>query len=474
LGGYRFVAPVTERASEPDPIDSVAVLPFVNEGGDPEVQYVADGVTESLIGRLGRLGTLRVMSRNSVFRYVAEGSHASLPDAKVVGRELGVRSVLFGRVRQAADELIVRVELVDARDDRHLLGAHYRRRHADVFELQESLAQAISERLRAGLTAPEARGLVQRAPDPEAFQLYLKARFYWNKLTPDGVQRSVDLFRQAIEKDPTFALAHAGLLSAHTYLAQPAEARAAGQRALDLDPTLGEAHAALAFAAFLYDWDWAGAGAGFERAIDLSPNYAEGHHWYAIYLASMGRHDEAIREARRAQELDPLSLLMNQTAGNVLLLARQYDRAAEVLLRTIDMDPNFPAAHSVLAFVYAEQGRHEAALSELQRVLALAGAHPQVEASIQTFTAFAHAACGKQAEARLLLAELAGNPAAPAYSLAGVQARLGDRDAAFELLERAFREHSYQLVSLKVDPTLDGLRDDPRFGELLARLRLDT
>jgi TolB-like protein/Tfp pilus assembly protein PilF len=471
--GYRFVAAVTERAQEPAPIDSLAVLPFLNEGADPATPYLADGITDSLIRRLGLLRHLKVMSRNSVFRYSSQ-QRSGPPDAEAVGRELGVRAVLLGRVLEAGDGVIVRVELVDAHDGRHLLGAQYQRSLADVVGLQEALAQEIADRLRLRLSGEDVERLARRETrSPEAYQLYLKARYYWNKLTLDGVKRSLELFEQAIQKDPQFALAHVGLMSAHAYLAQPAEARGAGEKALELDPTLGEAHAALAFSTFLYAWDWHGAARGFERAIELSPNHAEGHHWYAIYLANMGRHDEAIREARRAQELDPLSLLMNQTAGNVFLLARQYERAADALLKTIELDANFAAARSVLGFAYAAMGRREQALAEFERVLALVGGNPHVEASVRTFIAYVHASCGDAERARQLLAELADNPAAPAYSLAGAWARVGERDVAFELLERAYREHSFELVSLRVDARLDGLRDDPRFANLLARMKLD-
>jgi tetratricopeptide (TPR) repeat protein len=261
-------------------------------------------------------------------------------------------------------------------------------------------------------------------------------------------------------------------LRAHLYMNQPVEARKAAARALELDPNLGEAHAALGFLKLLYDWDFSGAEQELLLAIRLNPNSADAHHWYAILLANLGRHSEAIPEAERARELDPLSLLMNQTAGNVLLLARDYDGAVAALRKTLELDENFPAAHSVLGGVYVCKGSYTEALARFEKVRTLAGGHPGVDASIKALTAYAHAASGKRAEALAIIEEISNPLAATPYSIASVYAVLGEKELAFQWLEKAYQARSFQLVSLKVDPTLDNIRSDPRFADLLARVGL--
>ena len=293
--GYRFVAEVRESREESETIDSLAVLPFVNEGQDPAAEYLCDGITESLIHKLSLLSSLKVMSRHSVFHYKVRDRKESLPEAKTVGLELGVRAVLTGRIRLIDDIVLIGVELVDASDNRHLWGSQYNRELSDIATLQETISQQIAERLKLKLTGQDKQRLTERerhTENPEAYQLYLKGRHFWNKLTPDGVQKGLELFQQAIEKDPAYALAYTGLLDCHTYLNQPVEGKKAAAKALELDPTLGEAHASLGFFKFLYDWDFPGAEKELKQAIELTPNYAQAHHWYAIYLAQMGRHEE--------------------------------------------------------------------------------------------------------------------------------------------------------------------------------------
>ena len=464
--GYRFVASVRESRDEFDVIDSLAVLPFVNESSDPSIEYLSEGTTETLIHKLSLLDKLRVVSRNSSFRYKGR--------AQAAGRELGVRAVLTGRLRCLDANVLVSVELVDTEDDRHIWGGQYNRELSDIFSTQETISQQIVERLQLKLSSQDKERLARpHTENSEAYQAYLKGCYFWNKLTPDGVAKGLEFFQQAIEKDPRYALAYAGLVRAHTYLNQPAEARRAATKAVELDPNLGEVHAALGFFKFLYDWDFAGAEKELKYGIELNPNYAEAHHWYAIYLANVGMFEEAVYEARRAQELDPLSLLMNQTAGNVLLLARDYDGAVAALRKTLELDANFAAAHSVLGCVYSRKRMYPEALAEFEKVRSLAGTNPMVDASIKALIACVYAAWGKRTEALGLLEEIQSPPMTTPYSIAGVYAELGENDRAFEWLNKAYPSRSFDLVSLKVDPRFDNIRPDPRFHEMLRRIGLD-
>jgi len=285
------------------------------------------------------------------------------------------------------------------------------------------------------------------------------------------VQKGAKYFQQAIEKDPNYAMAYAGLGDCHNYLAHRDEAKKALLKALDLDDDLGEAHASLGFFRFLYDWDFTGAETEFVKAVAFSPNYAEAHHWYGIYLANLGRRDEAFKQAEMAVDRDPLSLLMNMTAALCCYLAREYDRAVEQLHKVIDMDANFPAAHSVLGCVYVQQQMHQQALAKFERVLELCKGAPPVEASVKVLMAQAYARWDKRVEAQQLLDEVAGQPTLP-YNIAGVYAALGENDKAFAQLNKAYEQRDMQLVSLKVDPALDELRDDSRFADLIQRVGL--
>lgn len=478
--GYRFVAKVKEvRAkSVKQAISSIAVLPFVNVPDDPNVEYLSDGITDSLINNLSQLTQLKVMSRNSVFRYKGRQT-----DISMVGRDLSVQAVIIGRVAKHDDLLSISVELVDARDDSHMWGAQYIRRPSDIFTMQEKIAREITEKLRLKLTDQEQQRLTRRLTEnAEAYQFYLKGRYYFNKLTIDGVQKGVEHFKQAIEKDPRYAMAYVGLGDCYNYWAKPIEAKQAMVKALELDETLGEAHASLGFFKFIYDWDFAGAEIEFERALELNPNYAEVHHWSAIYFANMGRHAEAVPEAQRAVELDPLSLLMNMTPALTAYLARDYERAAAELLKVIEMDPNFPAAHSVLGNAYLQQGLYEKAMTEYQKVLELSKGVAVVEMAMKAIIAHAYARSGKRSKTIKLLEELtqahndSDQSAAPIkvspHSIAEIHAALGEPDQAFDWLNKAYDQHDMQMVSLKVNPTLDNLRDDPRFADLLRRMGL--
>ncbi len=478
--GYRFVANVKKVTEVParQSVSSIAVLPFVNVAGAPSLEYLADGIAETLINNLSQLAQLKVMSRNSAFRY--KGREA---DVSIVARELNVESVLMGRVTERDDLLSVSVELVDARDDSHLWGAQYIRQPSDIFTLQETIAQEITEKLRVKLTGEQRHLLTRRhTENAEAYQLYLKGCYYFNKLTVDGMKKGIEHHKQAIERDPHFALAYAGLADCYNYFAQPVEAKQALSKALELDETLGEAHASLGFLKFVYDWDFAGAESEFKQALELRPNYAEAHHWSAIYFANVGRHEEASIEAKRAVQLDPLSLLMNMTPALASYLARDYDAAVEQLQKIIDMEPNFPAAHSVLGNVYLQQGLFEQAMVEYQKVLELSKGVVPVEMSMKAIIAHAYAKWRKRSKAIKLLHELTaeisdsdkllGLSNVLQHSIAEIYAALGQVDEAFEWLNKAYDAHDMQMVSLKVNPTLDGLRNDARFADLVRRVGL--
>jgi DNA-binding winged helix-turn-helix (wHTH) protein/tetratricopeptide (TPR) repeat protein len=468
--GYRFVANVQEVRDAPtNAIDSIAVLPFVNVKADPKNEYLCDGITESLITSLAQLTNLRVTSRNSAFRY--KGRHF---DAQTAGRELNVEAVVMGRVAVANDLVSISVELVDTSADRHLWGAQFVRNPTDL-AVHDTIAGKISETIGLALPAHRKQLIARRhTENHEAYLCYLKGRYFFNKLTPDSVQKGIEYFQRAIEQDPNYALAYAGLGDCHNYLAHREDAKKAVLKALELDETLGEAHASLGFFRFLYDWDFAGAEKEFEQALSRSPNYAEGHHWYAIYLANLGRHEAAEHEAKRAVELDPLSLLINMTPALNLYLARQYDRAIEQLKKIIEMEPTFMAARSVLGTILVQEGRYEEGMIEYQKILELLEGASGPQMSVKALIAQAYARWGKQGDALKLLEEIITAGSASSYSIAGIYAALGESDSAFEFLNQACEQRDLQLVSLRVDPTLDGVRADARFEELMERVGIPT
>ena len=478
--GYRFIASVKEVPEESvkPAIGSLAILPFVNVASDPNLEYLTDGIAETLINHLSQLARLRVMSRNSTFRY--KGGQI---DATAVGRDLNVHAVMFGRVVKHDDLLSISVELVDAQDGSHIFGAQYIRRPADLLTMQETIAREIAEKLRLKLTGEEQERLVKRhTQSAEAYQLYLKGRYYFNKLTVAGIKKGIEHHQQAVRKDPHYALAYAGLADCYNYFAKPGEAKQAVSKALELDDGLGEAHGSLGFLKFVYDWDFVGAEAEFKHALELSPNYAEAHHWSAIYFANLGRHEEASIEAKHAVELDPLSLLMNMTPALASYLARDYDAAVQQLQKIIEMEPNFPAAHSVLGNVYLQQELFEQAMAEYQKVLELSPDIAAVERAIKALMAHAYAKWRKRNKAMKLLDELTkqsnkSDQSPPAtsvspYSIAEIYSALGQTEKAFEWLNKAYDLHDMQMVSLLTNPTLDRLRSDTRFADLVRRVGL--
>jgi serine/threonine protein kinase/tetratricopeptide (TPR) repeat protein len=461
---------------KPRRISSVAVLPFVNVGGDPETEYLTDGITESLINSLSQLPELRVMSRSSAFRY--KGMNVN---PREVGRELGVEAVLEGRISQRGDNLSISVELVDARDDTHLWGKQYNRRLSDILSLQDEMARDFSQSMRLRLSGEEERRLVKRYTDNvEAYQLYLKGRYYWNRRTPDGFKKGLELFQQAIDTDPDYALAYAGLADSYAMLGDYSvlaprdtfpRAEAAATTALRLDDNLAEGHTSLAFVKMAYQWDWAAADREFRRAIELNPNYATAHQWYASYLVMMGRFDESIREIKRAQELDPLSRIINANLGLHYYYARKFDESVEQLKKTISLEETFFVPHQYLGRTYIQKGMYREALAELERARQLSNNAPEVVASL----GHAYAVAGRPADAQKALAdldEIAKERYVLPYFRAAVYTGLGDKDQAFAWLERAFEERHPGLVLVNIDPRFDTLRSDPRFVALLRRLGL--
>ena len=382
-------------------IDSLAVLPFVNAGGDPDAEYLSDGISESLINSLSQLPNVKVMSRNSVFRYKGRET-----DAQAVGRVLGVRAVLAGRVMQRGDGLSISTELVDARDNSHLWGEQYNRKLTDILAVQEEIAREISTKLRSRLTGEEQKRVTKRyTENTEAYQLYLKGRYHLNRLTDEGFMKGREYFQQAIDRDPNYALAYAGLADSYNMLGgwnalAPKEvfpkARAAAMKALELDDTLAEAHTALGTIKLFYDWDWSGAERAFKRAVEINQSYADAHLMYGYYLSAMGRFDEALARMRRAQELDPLTLAKVAGIGDVLYYQRQYDRAIEQYQKTLEMDPNSGFAYWSLGNVYVQKGMYEQAIAEYQKAIPLSGDSPDELASL----GYAYALSGRRREAQ--------------------------------------------------------------------------
>ncbi len=456
------------------PIDSLAVLPLANASADPGTEYLSDGITESIINTLSQLPGLKVMARATVFRY--KGREV---DASEVRRDLNVRAVMMGRVLQIGDNLVIKTELVDTADGSQLWGEQYRRKAADIFEVQEEISKEISEKLRIKLTGEEKKLLVKRYTDnTEAYRLYLKGRYCLSKATHDALNNALKHFRQAIDVDPDYALAYAGVADAYYALSSnhlPAneampKARAAAEQALRIDDGLAEAHASLGLVKAFYEWDWAGAEGEYRRAIELNPGYASAHHWYGWYLALTGRLSEAIAEVRQASELDPLSLEINSDLGLSFFFARQYERAIEQFEKALEMDPNNVWTRFFIGWAREQKGDYAEALAEYERAARLDDS-PLIMAAV----GHTHVMAGRRDEALAVLAEmteLASRRHVSSYHFAILNAALGRRDEAFEWLEKSYAAREEALVWLKVDPRLDGLRTDPRFIALQRRVGL--
>ena len=455
-------------------IDSLAILPLENASGEPEMEYLSDGITEALINSVSQLPRLRVVPRTTVFRYKGR-----TVDLAGVSRELGARAVLTGRVMQQRDSLVISVELIDSERDAQLWGERYNRKLDDIFEVQENIATEISEKLRLRLTDVDKRKLTKRATqNREAYQLLLKAQFHWNKWTREGAQKAIEYCRQAIELDPGFAAAYAwislcyALLGFYGFLA-PVEAfpkaKAAASKAMEIDGTLADAYAAVAFSRLYYDWDWPAAERTIQQALELNPNFPLAHMLYVDFWLVMRRPEEAVREAKRAVELDPLSLNANGKLALALSCAGEHGRAIEQLRKAIELDPRFVYAHLGLARAYAARCEFEASTEAAQRAVALSGGW----LIANSFLVNTLAAAGKTYEARKLLEEIKRAPGPDYLSppfIAAAYGLLGDKDQAFAELEKAFEHRLSGLISIQIYPWFEPLRSDPRFQDLLRRM----
>ena len=457
-------------------IDSLAVLPFENASRDPEHEYLSDGIAGSLINILATIPKLRVMAQSTVFRYKGRGI-----DPQAVGRELKVRAVLTGRIMQSGGSLRIGTELVDVATGSQLWGAQYDRKPGDIFAIQDEISNKISGKLRLKLTRAEKKRLNKRQTDDvEAYRLYLKGRHHWNRWTEDGFYKALEYFQQAVEKDPGYALAYTGLADSYVLLGwnsylPPKDAfpkgKIAAMGALRLDPDLGETHTPLAAVLWLHDWQWQEAQTEFKRSLALNPAYPTANHWYAEYLMTMGHHEEAIARMKSSQQLDPLSLIISVAIGWAFYMARRYDDAIEQLRRTVELDPNYPVTYWILGLLLRKLGRYKLAIAEGEKGVKLSGGSSLMRAALaQTF-----GTAGRRKKAIQILddlTKLAKQKYVAPYFFAGIHIGLGDDDRAIEYLEKSYEEHSHWLIYLHIDPSMDGLRSNPRFQDLLRHVGL--
>jgi TolB-like protein/Flp pilus assembly protein TadD len=454
-------------------IDSIAVLPFENRSGNSDSDYLADGLAESLIYRLSQLPNLKVSPTSSVRRY--KGKEI---DAQKIGAELGVSAVMSGHMVQRGDNLAISVELVDARTNKLIWGEQYERKLSELLTTQREMASAIADKLQLKLASNDAKGITKRYTESnEAYQLYLKGRFYWNKRTVDGLKQAATYYQQAIEKDPEFALAYSGL--AETYVlfpnysvAAPKDSmplsKAAALKALELDDSIAEAHAALGTYLSGYGWDQLAAERELRRAIELKPNYATAYHWLAISYAFSQRTDEAIATAHRAEELDPLSLIISADTAFDLILLRRYDDAIAQAQKTLKLDPNFYYIHYLLGWAYIQKGMYSQAIAECRRSIEL-----NPEPWGKGLLAVALAKSGGRAEAVKLRDELKSEIASryvASYFVAIADTALSEKDEALTALEKDFAERSTHFSWIPIDPLFDDLRTDPRWAALVQRV----
>src|SRR5271168_4408 len=472
LSAWRF----RSRAAAPTGIRSIAVLPLENLSGDASQDYFADGMTDELITDLAQISALRVISRTSVMVY--KGARKPLPQ---IARELNVDAVVEGTVLRSGDQVRITAQLIEASTDKHLWSQSYEGELRDTLALQDRVAREIAEQIQINLTPQERAALKNvKVVNPQAYESFLKGRYFWNKRTADGLKVALAYFNQAVEEDPKYAEAYSGLADTYAllgdwqYAAMTAKealpkAKAAAIQALELDSNLGEAHNSLAFVLDGFDWDLDAGGKEFQRAIELNPGYATAHHWYAWHLALFGRYDEAIEEMKKAESVDPLSLIINTDLAELLVLAHSYDESIRQSRKTIEMDPNFAMAHNQLAQAYLQQHKYEEAVVELQKAVQLSGGSPTCIANL----ARAYALSGQRSKAVKLLSELKGR-ATPGYShaseVAVIYVSLGDMDEAMNWLEKGYAERFNPGVLIR--PGLDPLRSDPRFQKLAHRVGL--
>ena len=460
-------------AAGADGIDAIAVLPLANLSSDPAEQYFADGMTEALIADLSAIEDLRVISRTSVMQF--RNTTQSLPE---IASSLRVQGIVEGAVLHSADRVRITARLIDVRTQRQVWAEEYEEPLSDVITLQRQIARTIGQEIRGRLSAADRARLTRATQvDPAAFQAYLRGRFHWNARSSQDLERAIGLFKDAIARDPDFALAHVGL--ADTYLVlgdyrqmNPAAAyrlaRTAADRALKLDPSLAEAHTSSAWLAFALERDWAAAERAFTRALELNPGYATAHQWHGEYLAARGRFDESMAALQRARELDPLSLITTAIHGWIAYLAGRYDEAIALCESVLELNPDFRPARLYRAWTYIEQNRDDDAIREITWLLDKTDSRTVPLATLGRV----QARRGNTAGARRVIDELRGLSYVPSYDIAKVYAALGERDAAFEWLRRADAERNSAVLYVNVDPHFAGLKSDPRFGDLLRDLGL--
>jgi serine/threonine-protein kinase len=456
-------------------VESIAVIPFMNQDNDPGSEWICDGLTESIINNLTQLPNLKVIARSSVFHYKGRET-----DPIAVGKELGVRAVLTGRLQHRGDKMLISTELIDIRDNKQLWGDQYERQLADMLSVQREIAREITNNLRPSLSGVEmSRMNKQYTANPEAFQLYLKGRFYWNKRTPQDLKRAIPFFEQAIEKDPNYALAYTGLADTYALIAAytntPArevmpKAKEAALKALALDDNLAEAHASLGQITSYYDYDFVTAEREYRRAIELNPNYAPAHQWLAEQLSPMKRNDEALAEIRRALELDPMSVIMNRIYADTLVDGRKLDEAIQQYQKTLELDPNFPTTHYFLGRAYEAKGMYDEAVKEYTRASALG----TVLADVMAKANEVYKKSGWKAYVQFNLDQLVESPQRgyPAFLVATFYAKAGNKDKAIEWLEKGYEERDFRMTLISVAFEFDGMRSDPRFRELVRRMGL--
>ena len=456
-------------------IESIAVMPFVNASGNSDVDYLSDGITESLINNLSQLPRLVVKARSTVFYY--KGKDMS---PKQLGTELSVQSVLNGRVTRRGDQLILNLELVDTQTGNQIWGEQYNRKTTDLVSLQSEIARDVTSKLKTKLSGADEQKLAKTyTTDSEAYQLYLKGKFYWNKRTGADLKQAVEFYNQAIEKDPNYALAYSGLAETYglfsSYDVAAAsdsmpQAKAAALRALAIDEQLAEAHTALGFYLSNYEWDRAGSEKEHRRAIELKPNYATAHHWFGTDLANVKRFDESLVELRRAEELDPLSRIIGTNLGDTLVHARRYDEAIMQYKRVLVRDPDFAYVHRALGWVYGLKGMYAEAIAETRESMEL-----REGSSAKGYLGLWLARSGKRDETLKLLNELKQESAqtyVQGYTFALIYLGLGEKEEALNHLEKHMLSRAETASTYATAPELDELRPEPRFKEMLRRMNL--
>src|SRR5687768_3301844 len=478
-----IVAAIVYFTRRPAPINSVAVLPFINDSKDPNVEYLSDGITESIINSLSQLPELKVMSRNAAFRF----KNSNL-DPLDVGRNLNVGAVLTGRLVKLDDRFVIKAELINVADGSQLWGDEYNSSLSDLFSVQDAVSKKISQSLRLRLSGADEQKLAKRyTHDAEAYQLYLKGRYFWNKRNEEGFRNGIEYFKRAEEKDPTFALAFSGLADSYALLCdigvvrprdEMPKAKAAAQKAVDADPSLAEAYTSRAFVKLAYDWDWLGAQNDFQQALKLNPKYPTAHQWYASYLMQMGKFSFAKAEIEEAHKLDPLSPIISSNTGLYSYYEHNYADAIARYKGLLQSDPGFWVARHYLALAYVQKGKHDEAIRELRSLIKAPESGPVPAEAVASDTeasaslGFAYAMAGKRAEAADIinkLQRLADRRYVSGLYFAIVYAGLKDNDRALEYLNKAYEDRHPGLVLIRIEPMFDSLRSDERFKQLVKR-----